>query len=137
MRLPVFVSAIAAAVLVTAVPSARQSSGQQPQSQQPQSQPPATQPPADPRANQQQQPQDPPQAPIRTGINFVRVDVIVTDRQGNPVLDLKQDEFRVKEDGKPQSVEQFQIIKIDPAAHIDAPPPPEIRSVYDEQREAQ
>ena len=39
---------------------------------------------------------------IRTGINYVRVDAIVTDRQGNPVLDLKQDEFRIKEDGKPQ-----------------------------------
>ena len=27
---------------------------------------------------------------FRAGINFVRVDVIVTDRQGNPVTDLKQ-----------------------------------------------
>ena len=44
---------------------------------------------------------------IRHGINYVRVDAIVTDRQGNPVLDLKQDEFSIKEDGKPQSIESF------------------------------
>jgi VWFA-related protein len=114
MRAPVFASAVAAAVLVTAVPFARQTPAQPPQSE--------------------QQPQPP---PIRTGINFVRVDAIVTDRQGNPVLDLKQEEFRIKEDGKPQAIESFQVIKIDPASQIDAPPPPEIRSVFDEQREAQ
>ena len=45
-------------------------------------QPPAT-PPADQEPVRAQQP------PIRTGINFVRVDVIVTDGKGEPVLDLK------------------------------------------------
>jgi hypothetical protein len=61
----------------------------------------AQQAPAQPPA----QPQDPQQQPpprIKTGINYVRVDVIVTDRQGKPVLDLKQDEFRLKEDGRAQ-----------------------------------
>ena len=46
---------------------------------------------------------------FRTGINFVRVDVIVTDQQGNPVADLKQADFEVLEDGKPQTVETFRL----------------------------
>ena len=50
-----------------------------------------------------------------TGINFVRVDVIVTDRQGNPVADLKQTDFEVLEDGKPQAIETFRLVKIDTA----------------------
>ena len=45
---------------------------------------------------------------IRSGINFVSVDVIVTDRKGKPVLDLKQEEFEVREDGKPQKIETFE-----------------------------
>ena len=53
------------------------------------------------------------QPPIRTGINFVRVDVIVTDGKGEPILDLKPEEFTVTEDNKPQKVEQFSIVKID------------------------
>jgi VWFA-related protein len=95
----------------------------------------AQQAPAQPPA----QPQDPQQQPpprIKTGINYVRVDVIVTDRQGAPVLDLKQDEFRLKEDGRAQAIESFSVVKIDELAQIDGPPPPEIRSVFDEQREA-
>jgi VWFA-related protein len=118
--------AIAAVLLLalTVAPSARQTPSQEP----------AQQPPA----AQGTQPQDQQQPPrIRAGINFVRVDVIVSDRQGAPLLDLKQDEFKIKEDGKPQTIESFSIVKIDPGAQIDAPPPSEIRSVYDEEREAQ
>ena len=91
-------------------------------------------PPQPPAQPQDQQPAQPPR--IKTGINYVRVDVIVTDRQGKPVLDLTQDEFRLKEDGRAQSIESFAVVKIDEVAQIDAPPPPEIRSVFDEQREA-
>ena len=32
------------------------------------------------------------------------------------MLDLKQDEFRIKEDGKPQTIESFSIVKIDALA---------------------
>jgi VWFA-related protein len=65
------------------------------------------------------QPAQPPAAPdqqpvFRTGINTVRVDVIVTDRQGNPVTDLKLEDFEIQEDGKPQKGETFRLIKIDP-----------------------
>ena len=41
-------------------------------------------------------------ASFRTGINFVRVDVIVTDKNGNPVNDLKPDDFEVTEQGRPR-----------------------------------
>ena len=54
----------------------------------------------------QQQPPPPPDQPVfRAGINFVRVDVIVSDKNGTSVADLKQSDFEVTEDGKPQSVE--------------------------------
>ena len=97
---------------------------------------PAVPPPAAEQAPAEQaQPERAPQ-PFRTGINFVRVDVIVTDRQGKPVLDLKPEDFQVFEDGKPQAVEQFSVIKIDEASQLEAPRVTEIRSDYEEEREA-
>jgi VWFA-related protein len=116
------------ALLGGAHPSARQT--QPPAQQQPPATAPATTPP------QQQEPQPP---RIRSGINYVRVDAIVSDRQGNPLFDLKQDEFRIKEDGKLQVIESFSVVKIDDAMaqQIDGPPAREIRSLFDEQREAQ
>jgi VWFA-related protein len=60
------------------------------------------------------QPATPDSQPVfRAGINFVRVDVIVSDRQGNPVTDLKMEDFQIEEDGKPQKAETFRLVKID------------------------
>jgi VWFA-related protein len=56
---------------------------------------------------------DPAQPVFRTGINFVRVDAIVTDRKGEPVTDLKLEDFQVEEDGKPQKPETLRLVKID------------------------
>lgn len=56
---------------------------------------------------------DPAQPVFRTGINFVRVDAIVTDRQGNPVSDLKLEDFEVSEDGKPQKPETLRLVKVE------------------------
>ena len=54
------------------------------------------------------------------------------------MLDLKPEEFRIKEDGKLQTIESFSIVKIDPLEQqLDGPPAREIRSLFDEQREAQ
>ena len=50
---------------------------------------------------------------FRGGVNFVRVDVIVTDRKGNPVNDLKLEDFEIAEDGKPQKPETMRLVKID------------------------
>ncbi|MDP2053813.1 MAG: VWA domain-containing protein [Acidobacteriota bacterium] len=52
---------------------------------------------------------------FRTGINFIRVDATVTDRQGNPVDDLTLEDFEISEDGKPQKPETLRLVKIDPA----------------------
>src|SRR3981081_4662515 len=60
------------------------------------------------------QPTGTPQAPVfRGGINFVRVDVIVSDKAGNQVSDLKATDFEVSEDGKPQKVETFKLVELD------------------------
>ena len=101
---------------------------------------PAAQPSQPPQAQQQPPTQPPPerdpaQQPIRTGINFVRVDVIVTDNKGNPVLDLTQEDFQVAEDGKPQTIQTFSVVKIDEAAQFETKPSV-IRSKSDEEREA-
>ncbi len=63
-----------------------------------------------PPAQQDQQAQPP---VFRTGINYVRVDVIVSDRNGANVADLKASDFEVTEDGKPQAIENFKFIKLD------------------------
>lgn len=109
--------------LLGAAPDARQGGVQS-------SQPPSQQ---NPPQNPQQDPQQPPV--IRTGINFVRVDVIVTDNKGEAVLDLKPEDFVVEEDGKAQKIESFTLIKVDPVAQAEVRQP-EIRSVLDEEREA-
>ena len=103
-------------------------SSQQPTGQQaaPSPPPPATQPPAD-----QQQP-----PVIRTGINYVRVDVIVSDKDGNPVLDLSQDDFSLAEDGKPQKIDAFSVVKLDALESVENGPPRAIKSDFDEEREA-
>jgi VWFA-related protein len=82
------------------------------------------------------QDQQPPGQPIfRAGINFVRVDVIATDSKGNPILDLMPDDLAVTEDGKPQVIESFKLIKVN--ERKETTPPREIRTSYDEESEAQ
>ena len=105
--------------------------------QDPAPQPPATQqPPATPPAAGQQQPERAQQPPIRSGVNFVRVDAIVTDGKGEPVLDLKPEEFIVTEDNKPQKIEQFSMVKIDAIEQNNSRPTTAIRTKFDEEREA-
>jgi VWFA-related protein len=91
------------------------------------------------RAQQQQQPADdkPPQPSFRAGINFVSVDVIVSDKNGANIADLKQSDFEVTEDGKPQTIESFKFLKLDGGA-IPGPdgPPRAIRTDEDEEMEA-
>ena len=54
------------------------------------------------------------QTPIfRSGISYIRVDVIATDKDGTPVMDLTADDFEVYEDDVPQEVESFQLIEVD------------------------
>src|SRR5262245_7047658 len=94
--------------------------------------PPAQRPPG------QQTPPATDQPPVfRTGINFVRVDVIITDKNGNQVGDLQAADFDVTEDNKPQKIETFKLVKLD-GGRMDAikEPPKQIRTDYDEEAEA-
>jgi VWFA-related protein len=122
MRAPLirFVTALALAAALLQTAGAQQHT--------PPQDPPATNPP----------PQDPqqPRPIFKTGINFVRVDVIVSDKNGNPILDLKPEEFSISEDGRAQKIEQFDVIKIDPLDQVEGPTNSQIHSRQDEEREA-
>ena len=75
-------------------------------------------PPAPSAAGAQPAAQPAAQPPaFRTGINFVRVDALVTDNKGNAVENLTQDDFEVYEDNKPQKVESFRYIKVEGNPH--------------------
>jgi len=84
----------------------------------------------------QQQPADQTELTFRAGINFVTVDAYVSDSKGQPATDLKQSDFDVFEDNKPQKIEQFRFIKVDGNPKPGEPPPQEIRNRDDEEREA-
>jgi len=93
-----------------------------------------TPPPQQPPAGQPPAGQRPPV--IRSGINFVSVDVIITDKKtGDVVLDMKPDDFDVREDKKPQKVDTFEVIRID-GSTAPAYAPKEITSPMDEEIEA-
>src|SRR6185503_20054133 len=77
------------------------------------------------------------QQPVfRGGIDFVRVDVIVSDKKAQPVTNLIQADFEVLEDGKPVNIEQFKVIKVDGNPIPGGPPPKQIRDRNDEELEA-
>ena len=61
--------------------------------------------------------QVPPSPPvIRINVNLVQVDAVVTDSRGNPVTDLKADDFEVFQDGKPQVITNFEFVDVKTAA---------------------
>lgn len=69
------------------------------QQQQP---PPAPAPPAD----------DQPPVIFRVEVNYVEVDAVVTDADGNPVTTLTKDDFEIIEDGRPQEVTAFSLVNL-------------------------
>ena len=93
-------------------------------------------PATDPAAPTNPQSGDTPQQPtFRADINYVRVDVIVSDDKGQPVTDLKVTDFEVLEDGKPQAIDQFRLVRVDGNPAPGAPPPREHRHLNDEEVE--
>jgi len=74
----------------------------------------------------QNPPAQPPAAPPQQGptfkvrVDYVEVDVVVTDRQGNLVRDLKKEDFQVLEDGKSQTINTFTMVDI-PIERADRP----------------
>ena len=59
-----------------------------------------------------------PPGTIRTRITMVPLDVRVVDRNGKPVTDLKQEDFTIIENGRPQDIRHFSVQPLapDPAA---------------------
>jgi VWFA-related protein len=51
------------------------------------------------------------QKPSPASADLVEVDVVVLDRDDHPITDLRQDEFRIKEDGHAVDVKTFAAIK--------------------------
>ena len=58
--------------------------------------------------------QDPPlQRPtFRGGINYVKVDMYASTRDGLPITDLQRDEIEILEDGKPQAIKDFEHVTV-------------------------
>ncbi len=57
-------------------------------------------------------------AVVRVTTNLIQIDVVVTDSKGNLVKDLKQEDFEIRVNGKPQPITAFSLVNLDlqPAA---------------------
>ena len=73
-------------------------------------------PPRQPQAPSDQRPS----VTFRVEVNYVEIDAIVTDAQGNFVRDLTKDDFEVVEEGKPQDLSVLSMVDI-PIERTDAP----------------
>src|SRR5688500_7238812 len=65
----------------------------------------------------------PPQFGELIEVNVVNVDVLVTDRDGRPVNDLRREDFEVLEDGKRIEITNFQVVKPATAESASRPAP--------------
>lgn len=55
---------------------------------------------------------------LRTNTRLVVVDVVATDNKGNPIPDLKAEDFTVLEDGKPQRISAFSFKQHNKATQV-------------------
>jgi VWFA-related protein len=74
-----------------------------------------------------------PEVTFQIEVNYVDVDAIVTDENGNFVPGLTRDDFEVFEDGKPQTIEMFSFVDLpveppDRFAALDRPVTSDVRS---------
>ncbi|HEX7085094.1 MAG TPA: VWA domain-containing protein [Vicinamibacterales bacterium] len=68
--------------------------------------------------------QDQPEPPrFRVGVDVVRIDAVVTDRDGNIVSDLTADDFELRQDGEVQRLDFVQFVSIEPPAPAPRPAP--------------
>ena len=63
-------------------------------------------------ASAQGQAQQAPGVTFQVEVNYVDVDVVVTDEQGQFVTGLTRDDFAVFEDGKPQKIDTFSLVDL-------------------------
>jgi VWFA-related protein len=73
-----------------------------------------------PPGNQTPPPAQPQGPTFQVRVDYVEVDVVVTDKQGNVVRDLKKEDFQVLEDGKAQNITVFSPVDI-PMERADRP----------------
>ena len=71
------------------------------------------------RAQAPRDPQVSPAVTFQVEVDYVDVDVVVTDEQGNFVRGLTRDDFKVFEDGKPVTLDTFSTVEI-PMQRFDA-----------------
>jgi VWFA-related protein len=71
-----------------------------------------SQPPPQPAAQPAEGQEGQQQPTFRTGINFVRVDAVVSDKNGQPVEGLTAQDFEVFEDGRPMRIETFKFLHV-------------------------
>jgi VWFA-related protein len=79
---------------------------------------------------------------FRVNVSLVQVDAVVTDKEDRPVIDLTADDFIILQDGKPQKITNFSLVRLkDPdvprpavkkppvksRGAIPPPPPPSVR----------
>jgi VWFA-related protein len=73
-------------------------------------------------ASQQAPTESTPPVTFRAEVNYVEVDASATDQQGQLVTDLRQTDFEVLEDGRPQKIAAFSLVTlpIQPAPRLAA-----------------
>lgn len=69
------------------------------------------------------QPQ-PPTPAFKSTVTLVEVDVVATDKSGQPVRNLRAEDFEVAEDGKRVAIASFSAVNIPPAPRESPSPPP-------------
>lgn len=67
---------------------------------------------------------------VRVATRLVLVDVVVTDKQGRPVTDLRAEDFTLLEEGKAQTLSIFSLERQEPLAREDATLPSLPPNVY-------
>ncbi len=114
MRTSIVAAPLLILTLLTSSPTAQQSP------------PPTPQTPTRPAGEQ-------PPITFKVEVNYVEIDAVVTDAQGNFVSNLTKDDFQVLEQGKPQTVSTFSLVdipvqKFDPPLYKTKPIEPDVRS---------
>jgi VWFA-related protein len=80
-------------------------------------------------AQEAQKPAAPPPAETPTfpaQVEQVIVDVVVTDKKGTPLRDLKREDITVLEDGVPQQIVSFEAVQVADQPSATPPPPPRV-----------
>ncbi len=67
------------------------------------------------------------QPTFRVGVDAVRIDAVVTDKDGHIVSDLKPEEFELRQDGKVQQITLARFVPVQTSAELPARPPQPVK----------